>query len=81
MSETEPRFWDGLGPRLIVIAASRAGSSKRTRRFGRVELLERELASRKTPGPIRYVETAMLQRNSGEFRVSHLTPPGFGGFS
>jgi hypothetical protein len=21
MSETEPRFWDGLGPRLIVIAA------------------------------------------------------------
>jgi hypothetical protein len=22
MSETEPRFWDGLGPRLIVIAAT-----------------------------------------------------------
>ena len=21
MSETEPRFWDGLGPRLVVIAA------------------------------------------------------------
>jgi len=21
MSDTEPRFWDGLGPRLIVIAA------------------------------------------------------------
>ena len=21
MSETEPRFWDGLGPRLIVTAA------------------------------------------------------------
>jgi hypothetical protein len=21
MSETEPRFWDGLGPTLIVIAA------------------------------------------------------------
>jgi hypothetical protein len=22
MSETEPRFWDGLGPRLIVTAAT-----------------------------------------------------------
>jgi hypothetical protein len=22
MSETEPRFWDGLGPQLIVIAAT-----------------------------------------------------------
>ena len=21
MSDTEPRFWDGLGPRLVVIAA------------------------------------------------------------